>query len=366
MTDTLFSPAFGNRPRIFVGREDAISGILRGLQEAPGSRERAVMILGQRGYGKTVLLLEVADMARKAGYVVASPTVVSSEMLRRILEKLADSGAPFLQKQKKQVTGGNVSILGVGAGIQFQGMPAAQVSFAKQLSDMCEEINQNGKGVLILIDELVSSQAELKQLIIAYQELVGEGKNIALIMAGLPSAVASAMQDHVLTFLNRAKKINLGPLRINDIECYYKDAFTQLGVRISAKLIGKAAAASEGSPYLMQLIGHYISLGAKPGCSVMEEELNEALDRAGEDFRNDICQTSLAPLSEKDTLFLEAMAQEEADEVDIKSIQDRLEVTPAYVQTYKRRLIQSGIIEPAGRGKVRCAIPYLMEYLKER
>ena len=365
MIDRLFSPSFGNRPQIFVGRGETISEILQGLQDIPGSRERSVLMLGQRGYGKTVLLLEIADAARKAGYVVASPTVVSSEMLKRILEKLVDEGAPYLPKAKKQMTGGSLGILGFSAGVQFQSEPHSAPSFARQLSVLCEEINQKGKGVLILIDELVANQAELRQLIIAYQELVGECRNVALIMAGLPSAVASTMQDHVLTFLNRARKITLGPLRINEIDCYYREAFAKLGVRISAKLTETAAAMTEGSPYLMQLIGHYITLGANPGCSVTEQELNTAIEKAKEDFRNDICQTSLAPLSDKDIEFLKAMAREDSEEVSISAVQQNMGVTPAFAQTYKRRLLQTGLIETVGRGKLRFAIPYLREYLQD-
>ena len=57
MIDRLFSPAFGNRPQIFVGRRDTINDVMSGLKEMPGSKERAVLLLGQRGYGKTVLLL---------------------------------------------------------------------------------------------------------------------------------------------------------------------------------------------------------------------------------------------------------------------------------------------------------------------
>lgn len=365
MIDRVFSPSFGNRPQILVGREETIREILQGLQEMPGSRDRAVLMIGQRGYGKTVLLLEIADAARQNGYVVASPTVVSSEMLKRILEKLIEDGEPYLPKKKKQITGGSVGVLGFNAGVQFQGEPPASPSFAMQLSKLCDEINQKGKGVLILIDELVANQAELRQLIIAYQEMVGEGKNIAMILAGLPTAVASTMQDHVLTFLNRAKKTALAPLRINEVDCYYREAFKKLGVQISDSLIAVAARMTEGSPYLMQLIGHYITLGARPGCTVTEKELDDAIEKGKEDFKNDICQTSLAPLSEKDIDFLKAMARENEEEVAISTVQKNMGVSAAFSQTYKRRLLQAGVIETAGRGKIRFAIPMLREYLRE-
>ena len=365
MKDMIFSPSFGNRPKVFVGRRETISEVLQGLNEMPGSRERAVLLMGQRGYGKTVLLLEIADAARKAGYVVASPTVVSPELLNRILEKLTEEGAAFLPKKKKQMTGGSIGILGVSAGVQFQGNESSQPSFARQLSSLCQELNRKEKGVLILVDELAANQQELRQLIIAYQEMVGEEKNIALIMAGLPSVIASTLQDHVLTFLNRAKKISLGPLKINEIDLYYKNAFAKLGIEIPSDLRYRAAEKTEGSPYLMQLIGHYITLEADPGCTLTEDEVEEAIGKAEEDFKNDICQTSLNTLSEKDILFLKAMAQEPEEYAEIGNIQNRLGVSSAYVQTYKRRLIESGVIEAAGRGRVRFAVPFLQAYLAE-
>jgi hypothetical protein len=54
--DTIFSPAFGNRPSYLLGREAVLRDFERGLQARPGSRERASVLLGQRGSGKTVLL----------------------------------------------------------------------------------------------------------------------------------------------------------------------------------------------------------------------------------------------------------------------------------------------------------------------
>ncbi|WP_322151785.1 hypothetical protein [Paratractidigestivibacter sp.] len=54
--DTIFSPAFGNRPTYLVGRELVLDGLIAGLDSVPGSKERSTVLLGQRGSGKTVLL----------------------------------------------------------------------------------------------------------------------------------------------------------------------------------------------------------------------------------------------------------------------------------------------------------------------
>ena len=60
MTDTVFSPAFGNKPGTLVGRDLSMKCLTDGLSVPAGNRERARLIIGQRGMGKTVLLLELA------------------------------------------------------------------------------------------------------------------------------------------------------------------------------------------------------------------------------------------------------------------------------------------------------------------
>lgn len=61
VADTIFSPSFGNRPSYLVGRETIIREFMHGLESEPGNRDRAMVLLGQRGSGKTVLLWELAE-----------------------------------------------------------------------------------------------------------------------------------------------------------------------------------------------------------------------------------------------------------------------------------------------------------------
>ena len=363
MTDTFFVPSFGNRPKHLVGRESILAQFEMVFQSIPGSRERALILLGQRGTGKTVLLLELADMAKKKGFIVTDPTVVSYGMQNRIIEKLADECPDYLSGAKKKVSGGNVSVLGFGAGIQFQNQAIEEKSFSWKITEYCKNANADHHGVLILIDEVRSNSEELRELVIAYQEMVGKGMDVAMVLAGLPMAVSSLLNDHVLTFLNRATKIELPLLRIDEIELYYKQAFGPLGLNLSDVMIRKAAEETAGSPYLMQLIGHYITLSYDEGLSVPQYE--QAIGYARNAFKNDICRTSLAPLSEQDKNFLSAMAIDDK-ESSVDDIALRLEKNASYIQTYKRRLIQSGIIENTSRGKVSFAVPYLKDYIREQ
>ena len=362
MEDRFFVPSFGNRPRYMVGREDVLNDFSRCLDSPPGSREKVLLLLGQRGTGKTVLLLELAEMARNKGIVVASPTIPGKDMQDRILEKLRISGEDIIGKQKPKVSGGNISVPGFGAGIQIPEENSPKKSFAQQLSELCELCNEKNRSVLILIDEVQANNEELRQLIVAYQELVGEGREISMVLAGLPMVISSVLNDHVLTFLNRAVKVDLPLLNKNDIFSYYTNAFRELGIQISSEKIKEAAACAKGSPYLMQLIGHYITLLSDKTGVLRDEDYLQALSSAEEVFKNDICRTTLDPLSDRDIDFLTAMAKID-DESDISLIAEALGTTDAYAQTYKRRLIQAGVIYQPRRGKVSFAVPYLKEYL---
>ena len=361
MKDVFFVPSFGNKPRNLVGREDVLKNFEECLESVPGSRERAMLMLGQRGMGKTVLLLELADMAREKGFVVALPTVVSKDMPERIVEKLCVDGEKYLKNNKTKVIGGSINVLGFGAGIQFSD-GAAQKSISRRLSECCEVFNKSGHPVLILVDEVQADNEALKQLIVAYQELVGEGRDVAIVMAGLPNSISSVLNDHVLTFLNRAVKIELMPLKLNDIERYYINAFSELGIIISEKVIGDAAVKAEGSPYMMQLIGHYITIAADANGKINNKTVQDSIRRSKSDFQNDICRTTLAMLSDKDQDFLQAMAEDKNDS-DVGELAKRMGVTNQYIQIYKRRLIQAGVITQPRRGRVEIAVPYLKEYL---
>ncbi len=360
--DTIFSPAFGNRPTYLVGREHVLEGLCAGLESMPGSKERSTVLLGQRGSGKTVLLWELADRASALGFIVASPTIVSDGMLSRIVEKVQDSGRRFVSETTR-VSGGSIGAFGFEVGLEFNREVQETKSDQFKLTQLVRKLSEQGHGVLILVDELQANSQDVRELVAVYQELIGEGLNVALVMAGLPGAVSATLNDKVLTFLNRAKKLTLGPLPVMDVEAFYAGAFEELGVGASPSQVKRAAQAAQGSPYLMQLVGHGIVLRAGEG-SLADEAFDAAIASANEEFENDVCETTLAALSEGDVKFLRAMASDESDS-STTDIAVRLDVSTDYAQKYRKRLIDAGVIEPAGWGRVRICVPLLKDYLRK-
>lgn len=162
MTETIFSPSFGNRPSYLVGRGNVISTFISGLEQEPGNRDRAMLMLGQRGSGKTVLLWELADRARKLGFVVATPTVASEDMLERIVEKIQEAGEPYVSKRHlPKLSGGSLSVFGFSAGLEFTRDVQETKSFQFKLTQLARKLTEQGHGILILIDELQANSPEI-------------------------------------------------------------------------------------------------------------------------------------------------------------------------------------------------------------
>lgn len=359
----VFQPTFGNRPEQYIGRDGVIEQFMAGLQEPVGSRNRCTLFLGQRGMGKTALLLELSDRAVKAGYVVARVTAHEG-MAQAIIEQFQLNGSEFFKDEKRKLSGMTGGALGFTFGLTFSEVTERQYGFRSKMSLLCDRLAEKDKGALILIDE-VRTSAAMREVASAYQELVGDGKNIAIAMAGLPHAVSSVLNDQVLTFLNRATRVELGLISPNLIRAYYERAFREIGIKISDELLDRAALATRGFPYLMQLIGYYMIQYTEDGGTVDTPIIDKAEKSAMGDMENNVFKPILSPLSDNDKIFLKAMARQ-GETVSTAKLQGALGKRGPAIQPYRKRLLDAGVIEAPRRGELVFAVPYLAEYLQNQ
>ena len=95
------------------------------------------------------------------------------------------------------------------------------------------------------------------------------------------------------------------------------------------------------------------------GEPVKPDELESAIDAALYDFDHDVLGAMLRPLSRADMTFLEAMSQD--DRVSrVADLQERLGVS----QSYRRRLIDAGVIYSPARGELAFIVPRLGAFIK--
>jgi hypothetical protein len=203
----------------------------------------------------------------------------------------------------------------------------------------------------------------MRSLATTYQHLIGEGKNIAIVMAGLPGAISNVLNDKILTFLNRAQKVYLEPLPYGEVSVAYANEFAKQGKTLDPDSLELAVKATKGYPYLYQLIGYYILGYAQDKDKIESAIVKQAIETSKHEMTESIFEAVLAPLSGKDIEFLRAMS-EDRDVSQISIIADRLKVDYPFAQKYRTRLIQAGVITPAGRGVLAFNIPYLGEYLR--
>ena len=357
---SLFQPTFGNRPVQYIGRDGVIEQFVAGLKEPMGSRNRCTLFLGQRGMGKTALLLELSDRAQKEGYVVARVTAHEG-MPKAIIEQFQLNGSKYFDDEKRKLTGVTAGVLGFSFGLTFSEVAERQFGFRSKMSLLCDKLAEKGMGALILIDEVRTSEA-MREVASAYQELVGDRKNVAMAMAGLPYAVSNLLNDSVLTFLNRATKVELRLISTNLIRAYYEKAFKSVGIEISDEILDRAAQAARGFPYLMQLIGYYVIQYTSEHGFVTDAMMDKVEKAAMGDMEDNVFKPILNPLSDNDRIFLKALARC-GGTVTTANLQSMLGKNGPAIQPYRKRLIEAGVIEAPRRGELVFAVPYLSEYL---
>jgi hypothetical protein len=364
--DTLnvFSPTFGNRPKRIVGRDKEIGDFIVGIEGRPGHKNRATFLIGQRGMGKTALLLELAEQSKRRGYIPVRVTA-GEKMLDEIIEGIQINGAPFVEKKDKPVKSLSAGAFGFSFGLTFSDELQRNFGFRTKLTLLCEELAKADRRILILVDEVASSTPQMRELATTYQHLVGDETDIAFAMAGLPSAISEVLNDTILTFLNRAHQVYLGALRLDAVSAYYLEVFTALGLGITPEVLDLAVTATKGYPFLLQLIGYYIldAVNASGESGITRALVEVAIMNSRRALEASIFKPSLRPLSDGDRRFIDAMAHDTGSS-RISDLRVRLNVGSAHVQKYKERLVEAGIVTSERRGELSFTLPYMNEYLR--
>ena len=353
-----FTPAFGSEPLFLAGREQIIADILEGLGNGVGDPNRASILIGPRGSGKTVLLTKIANEASQIGWIPANVTA-SSGMLEKVLEQIEKNGGEFLPvKAKKRLS----EIHAFGVGFSMENIPERRSSWRLQMTRCLELLAEHQIGVLITVDEIDARQPEMIDLVADFQHFIRERREIALLMAGLPGKTLQMFQDKDISFVRRAFQHKLDSIAITDVKTAIRKTIESSGRSINNDALETAAAFTNGFPFLIQLVGYH-TWRQSPGHKVITaEDVDLGIESSEEYMDRMILDTTVSELSEKDLEFLIAMLPDKA-ESKIGDITNRLGITSNLAGQYRLRLIKQGVIEEYGRGRIQFAMPLLKDYL---
>lgn len=361
-----FSASFGTSPPVLVGRDDVLEDISDGLAEGPGALERAVLLTGVRGVGKTVMLNAIEDKARSMGWVTISTTALPG-----FLDQLVAEDLPRLLNEhhaaplERRITGVSIANLAGFNRETIERYPYIP-GLASMLTELINALEAHGTGLLITVDEVHRNVAgEITRLGALIQHLFRDEREVAIAMSGLPAAVSDLISDqHPATFIRRASRFTLGAVDQDEVVRALREPVETAGRSWEPEALEFAATATGGYPFLIQLIGTHVWRKAGQSSVLDATAAAAGVARARRQLGQLVHEPALRDLSPTDRTVLVAMAVD--DEVSLtRDLARRLGVEPGYISVYRARLMDAGMVAAAGHGQVKLAMPYLRDYLRE-
>lgn len=357
-----FTPTFGRVPLLMAGRLDITEEMEQAFEDGAGNPNLSTIFTGARGTGKTALLLHLSRIAEERGWVAVNVSAVPG-MLEDIAERTQDAAAQLVNPASENRLKG----LGVGQlfSLEWENPPLAEGNWRTRMTRILKALNDQDVGLLITVDEVTPDLDEMIQLATIYQHFVGEERKVALMLAGLPGKVSSLLRNQSVSFLRRSNKHHLGAIDEADIADGIRITVEESGRTIDAKALLAATKASEGFPYLMQLVG-FQSWNRNPDTpEITERDVSLGSAIALRNFTERVLDATYYDLSPKDLRFLQAMLADE-HESRLSDIAARLETTSNYTSTYKRRLIEQGVIGERGPSYVTFELPGFRDYINNK
>lgn len=369
-----FKPTAGKMPPILIGRQSIIDDFKEGLENGAGAPGRLMLITGQRGYGKTVMLTELGRVAKDAGWEVISETA-SEGMCDRLVSALVRPGM--------KLRGVNVQpSIGV-SGILNASLGGASFSVDQVALTLREVVNQRlakmprGKGIVFTIDEAqAASMVDMVALATTIQHVIrdedmrdvsdSDKHGVAFVFAALPSLMDELLHERVLTFLRRSVQHDLGLVAYPDVRSAYIEVVREGGLAIDSEVAELAAEASDGYPYMIQLVGYYMWRAAEVRGSkeIEEADVIQGKKDALVLFDDAVCAPLFDGLTAAQKLFVKAVAKEAPQPAKVSEIANRVHRSASWVSKYRASLIKERVVESAGYGLVRLSASHLAEYVQ--
>lgn len=359
-----FTPTFGTSPPLLVGRDSDLDDFRDALRSNPGAPERATLVTGLRGTGKTVMLNAYEDVAGSEGWLVISETATP-----HLVDRITEEHLPRLlaehdpDQTASQLTG--VSLPGgLGADRKVTERHVERPGLRSRITLLADLVGARGGGVLVTVDEVHRvGLTDLRELGSTIQHAFRERRNVAFVGAGLPSAVNDLLSDDVSTFLRRADRRLLGTVDRSDVARALRVPVEAAGRSITPDALDLAVEGTGGYPFMIQLVGLH-SWRAAGNHDVLElHHAEHGLDQAGRKVGQLVHASALADLSAVDRSFLAAMAIDDGPS-KTADVARRLGVTGTYAGQYRLRLLAAEVIETRGYGFISFTLPGLRDYLR--
>ena len=318
-----FTLTFGQKPTEFISRTNQIGKIIHTFDmENPSNK--VYMVAGVRGSGKTVSLAEIADHYSSNDQWIVLRLSADTDLIAGAVSELTRVS------QFHDLDLG----LNLNLGIAELSVNKTNDSLEKEamLRNILEKLKNKGKKVLFIIDEIINN-SYVKVFASNFQIYITQNYPVYLVMAGLFDNISNLQNEKSLTFLYRAPKIFLEPLSIPAITTSYRSVFD-----ISPSEAVEMAKLTKGYPFAFQILAKF------------DEEL---IIYAYEKIWSE--------LSELDRKIVYVISTEVYKTGEIR---EKLSISPQLLNTYRKRLMERGVVNGSVRGELTLALPRFEEYIE--
>ena len=262
-----YTPGFGRRPPVVVGRDALIDDAARVLEAGPEHPRFCRALLGSRGTGKTVLLDVIGEVAsKKLGWGVLHVQALPEESLVAVLQqRIPETVEPWGRlgrgsRDLRAQLSAAVNLGEVPAGTTVErsshtGAPSAAAAFEDALGRVGSFAAGHGTGLLITIDEAqaappddVSAVARALQTVVARRL-----QPVAVIFGGLPT-----FRKHLAsagTYASRLPVEEIGDLEQSAARLALVEPAARRHVAWDPEALDLLVRRSGGHPYYVQLFG---------------------------------------------------------------------------------------------------------------
>lgn len=293
-----------------------LSDLFAGWAGGPADERFTSVLLGVRGSGKTVLLSEIEDRAARNGWIVMSLDGVADGLMQRVSEMTGQVArshhTPGLEvfdgpKSKERTSGVKIGPYQRAWAEKELLSGASDMGARERLTVLAEAAQQSDSAVLLTLDELHSAnQNDARRLASDIQHITKRAQlPLALVGAGLLELKFSLMEGKKNTFFKRCNTYELAPLSYADALEGIASPIRASGGRIASEALIRAAEATNGSPYRMQLIGHlaWKTAGA-PAYEINDYAVGVAIDSAEKIMVEKISEPAFYDLSDDEQEYL--------------------------------------------------------------
>ncbi len=376
-----FNPSQPARPDFFVGREPEITEFEKMIIQTINGSPMNMAITGNRGMGKTSLLVKFEQLAKERkclvlrlsnyeGNISTLPDFcdyVTSNLKREILSK-KPLGEDF-NKLKSWIATFKPTISWNDISLSLEKTQVVQEVFRQRLVKLWNEMKDDFSSAVILFDEaesLENIKGILPFLREVFQRIESETK-FCIVLAG--KLTFTERMSESFSPLNRFFPCHkLKPLDNNAMRQYVIQRLASVKVGIDEEVINYLMNKSEGHPYVLVAMCHFLF------DSLNEEEkhiTNGVLVRSKEkvEYRlaQDFFEPMFHPLTPKARDMIIIIAKRARTlEFSFRDSVEWLNKPKNYISPYINELLRKGVLDKPDRGRYKIFHTLFRQYLASK